>query len=173
MQANSETEFLNPRKEQISFPALSEDLYEDLRFFSIEILQALRQVSIPFKATGNVCPVHCKKALNVLDHLNEQLAIGCQSLRRSVSLAILLAPSRYSLLIDLCCIQEDASQLMNQLDDYRISCLKSSRRLTPRRCEIMTLFDKVMRQLEDIPGLITSLEKDIEVQEQRLSTIIE
>jgi len=64
---------------------------------------------------------------------------------------------------------------MEQLDNYRISCLKSSCRLRlySRRCEIMTSFDKIMRQLKSIPDLLVSLEEDIEGQEQRLYRVIE
>jgi hypothetical protein len=161
-----------PRKEQVPFSILSEDLSQNLRFFSTETCQALQQASTPFKKNSDINPVHCRKALNVLEHLHERLDKLCQSLSQSASLAIMLSPSRYPVLIDLHLTQKNTSRLMDQLDEYRVSCLKSSPPLYPQRREIMTLFDKVLEQLEDIPDLVTSLEKDVEAQEQKLCLII-
>jgi hypothetical protein len=160
-----------PRKEQAPFPILFEDLSQDMRFFSTEARQVLQHASTPFRINSDINPIHCRKALNVLENLHERLDKLCQSLSRSASLAIMLSPSRYPVLIDLHLTQKNASRLMDQLDDYRVSCLKPSHRLYPQRREIMTLFDKVIRQVEDIPNLFTSLEKDMEVQEQRLRVI--
>jgi hypothetical protein len=94
----------------------------------------------------------------------------CQMLCRSGSLAIMLSPTRYPLLSSLYRIQEAITRLMEQLNDYRISCLKSSRHLYAMQREIATLLDKIMRQLEDVPCLLVFLEKDVVVQSQRLHT---
>lgn len=161
------------QKEQKSFLNSSKDSSQDLCFFSTEIPQALQRVSTPFKTNSDICPAHCKEALKVLGCIHEELAIICQKHRQNASLTAMLSPSRYSLLIDLYRIQEDASRLMEQLDDYRISCLKSSRHLQSRRCEIMALFDKIIPRLKSIPKLLVSLEEDMEEQEQRLCTVIE
>ncbi len=156
----------------VPFPHLLENLPQDLRFFSTETRQALQQANIPFKTNNDINPIHCRKALNVLERLHERLHTICQSLCQNTSLAFMLSPSRYSVLIELHHIQENTSRLAAQLDNYRVSCLKFPRRLYPQRREIILLFDKLMRQLENIPDLATSLERDIEAQEQKLDAMV-
>lgn len=138
---------------------------QDLCSCSTEIQQALQQTSIPFKVgrSSDIIPVHCRKALNVLEDLRERLAEFRQSLSQSDSLALMLAPSRYPVLIALCNADKHASLLMDQLDSYRLSCLGPSRHhLFAQRREILALFDKVIRQVEDLPDLALSLERERE-----------
>lgn len=164
--------WVEPRQEQAPSPLLFEDVSQDLRCFSLEARQSLQHVSIPFKMNTDIHPVHCKAALNLLESLRERLDTLCQSLSQNTSLAVMLSPSRYPTLIDLHLTQKNTSRLMDQLDGYRISCLKPSRRLHHQRREIITLFDKIQRQVENIPGLVMSLEKDIEAQDQKLKTMV-
>lgn len=158
-----------PHKEQRSCPGLS----EEIRFISVETRQDLQHQRASFDTKCDVRPVHCRRALNALESLHERLEKLSQSLSRNTSLAIMLSPSRYPVLIDLCLMQRSTVRLMEQLDSYRVACLKSSPNLYPKRREIIALFDKVLRELESIPGLITSLERETEAQEYRLDTALQ
>lgn len=160
--------WIEQQKEQTSFPELSTRLFHDLCFLNTEIWQGCQKISAPFKNNGDICPIHCRTALTLLKDVNEKIVIVSLNLRQNPSLACMLSPSRYSLLIDLYMLQDDISRQINWLEDYRVSCLKPSRRLYTRRSEIVNLFEKIIQQLKGLPDLFGSLEEDIEDQQAEL-----
>lgn len=135
--------------------------YEALTLPIVEARRELQRVGSPFLVSGDVLPIHCKNALNALGELKENVTVVSQSLQRVDSFATMLSPSRYPLLSVLSTIEEQALQLINQLDTYRFACLEPSRHVRRQQHEIVSQLEDISQQLADIHELATSLDQDV------------
>jgi hypothetical protein len=147
---------------------LTEEGYEVLALSLVEARQALQRVGSPFLASGDILPLHCKNALNALGELKETVSVASQSLQHVDSFAVMLSPSRYPLLSVLSTLEEQALQLITQLDTYRFACLNPSRHVRRQQREIGSQLEDISRQLAAIPELVKSLDEDVASQELRV-----
>lgn len=136
--------------------------YEALALPIVEARQVLQRVGGPFISSGDVLPVHCKNALSALGELKENVSEVSRSLHYTDSFAAILSPSRYPLLSILYTIEEQALQLIHQLDTYRFACLEPSKRSRQQQWEIVSQLKDISQQLADIPELVKSLDEDVE-----------
>jgi hypothetical protein len=143
---------------------LAEESYESLALPIVKAKQELQRVGGPFVSSGDVLPVHCKNALNILCELKENVSLVSQSLHQADSFETILAPSRYPLLTILYKIEELASKLIDQLNTYLFTCLESSQRVRRQHHIIVSQLEDISQQLADIPELVKSLDEDVESQ---------
>lgn len=121
-----------------AFPNSSLESNQVLILSLMEARQSVQFISQPFEANGDVRPIHCRKALNALERLNEYIKDMCRSLPEAGSNASDLIsmgtfPSNYQLLNTLYHTKEQATLLINLIDEHRLACLTPSRRLGQKR----------------------------------------
>ncbi len=142
--------------------------YEALALPIVEARQALQRVGSPFLSSGDILPLHCKNALNALGALKEHVSVVSQSLQHADSFAAMLSPSRYPLLSVLSTLEEQALQLIDQLDTYRFACLNPSRHVRRQQRAVGSQLEDILQQLAAIPELVKSLDEDVASQELRV-----
>jgi hypothetical protein len=124
--------------EEQMFSNSSEGLKQTLFLALNEARHSVQTVSKPFEASGDVRPIHCRKALNALEKLNECIKSICRLLPEKSSTASDLISmstfqSNYQLLNTLYHTQDQATLLINLIDDHRLACFTPSRRLGQKR----------------------------------------
>ena len=150
-----------PSEEQ-AFPNSSVELSQTLVLSLIEAKHSVQFLSKPFEASGDVRPIHCRKALNALEKLNVSIKDTCRLLPEARSNASDLIsmgtfPSNYQLLNTLYHTQEQATLLINLIDDHRLACLTSSRRLGQKRRVIQEQLSILWDNLASILHQLQSL----------------
>ena len=147
------------RSEELMFSNSSVGLSQTLFLSLIEARHSVQMVSKPFEASGDVRPIHCRKALNALEKLNGFIKATCRLLPETGSTASDLIsmstfPSNYQLLNTLYHTQEQAALLINLIDDHRLACLTPSRRLGQKRRviqeQLSTLWDYLASLLDQL-----------------------
>jgi hypothetical protein len=157
-----------PRNEQLTEEQFIQNPYVGLQTLSFSIKDdqhSIQLVKKPFEANGDVRPIHCRKALNVLEKLNENIKTICRLLPEAGS--TVLGPtstvtfhSSYQLLNTLFHIQERIMLLINLMDEYRLDCLTASRRLGQKRRVIQDHFSILW---DNLASLLDQLESSDEV----------
>jgi hypothetical protein len=140
---------------------LSQTLFLSL----LEAKHSVQMVSKPFEASGDIRPIHCRKALNALEKLDKLIKTNCQLLPETGYAASDLIskstfPSNYQLLNTMYHTQEQAIQLINLIDDHRLACLTPSQRLGQKRRVIQ---EQLSTLWDYLASLLDQLQKSYEV----------
>ncbi len=151
--------------EEQMFSNSSVGLNQTLFLSLIEARYSVQMVSKPFEASGDVRPIHCRKALNTLEKLNEYIKATCRLLPETGSTASDLIststfPSIYQLLNTLFHTQEQATLLINLIDDHRLACFTPSRRLGQKRRVIQEQFSILWDYLASLLDQLQSSNED-------------
>lgn len=153
-------------------PTLPEQLNESQQLLLeplIEAQQALVLAAIPFRTSGDIRPLHCRKTLNALEDINAHTATFCNLLTEAASLPVFTSSFRYSLLTNLYRIREQTLQAIALVDAYRVA-YKSMR--IQKRQEISKAVEYISNELQDFFLQIRLFDTEIRFQQVRLATLI-
>lgn len=157
-----------PRDERLTGEQFIQNPYVGLQSLSFSIRgdqYSIQLVRKPFEANGDIRPIHCRKALNVLEKLNENIKTICRLLSEAGSTVLeptstVTFHSSYQLLNALYHIQERIMLLINLMDEYRLDCLTTSRRLGQKRRIIQDNFSVLWDNLTSLLDQLKSSDED-------------
>ena len=134
----------------------------------IEIQKELFLAVILFKASGDIRPLHCRKALNALEDITANTSTFCRLFTDTTSLPTLISSSRYPLLTCLHRIREQALQAIPLGNGYRVSY--KSVQLQKRR-EIYMSLEYISNELQTFLVQLSFFDTEIQFQEKCLSAL--
>jgi hypothetical protein len=133
-----------------------------------EVQEALYLVCAPFKEQGNIRPVQCRRAIDILNEANEKVQEFCNLLLGTSSLPTIFGALRYRLLFVLRLAEEQIYDLIDLIESFRMICMSASHQVGQQRKVISTAFETLLLHITDISHQANYLATEAKFQVRRL-----
>jgi len=135
-----------------------------------EAQEALHLVCAPFKEQGNIRPVQCRRAIDILNEANEKVQEFCNLLLETSSLPTVFGALRYRLLFVLRLAEEQIYDLIDLIESFRMICMSASQQVGQQRKVISAAFEMLLLHITDISHQAKYLATEAKFQERRLTS---
>lgn len=161
--------WIDKEDENLIMPDQFKESQQQLLEPIIEAQRSLLLVARPFETAGSVRPVHCRKALNVLEDISANISVFCKHLSETDSLPIFISSFRYPLLTNLHRLREQISHAAVLIDACRTSYVAISSRASQKQHDIYIAIENILSDLQQLLKQLGFFDTEIQFQEKRLA----